>query len=416
MSLTSNLAYTVKPSAVSARAYTHSCNTINGTSFSGGDVIKLDIPCGIFGEYLDANNSFIKLKFTNNSGQTFTLDSSILSVINRMTVEYSGYTLEDVSDLGVLSSIFMDTQIDFQTKKTTLAIQQGTSGSENRSGASFANSANGTFTFGLPSFILGLTASKYIPLGAMTSSDTLRLSLYLADNAIPVVCGDAGHSGSFQITECTYEAHIIKLEESAEMMIRQSTKMNYRIHGDTFRSFNTTLAQSDTQSSINIPVKCSSLKTLIVAHRYTADTTSKVRQSITNRTRGDLTEYYFTIGSKRCPQKPIKTTDVFCSDVFTNVQKALHHFGDRHTGVSFASTDFPLTATNAVGGAFVIMQDMESFSGKSDVLNTGESTVSQQIFFNGTYDSIPAQCLVTSFAHFDCMLEIDPTEIARVLF
>ena len=94
----------------------------------------------------------------------------------------------------------------------------------------------------------------------MTSSDSLRLSLYLADAGIPVVCGDAGHSGSYQITEATYEAHIIKLEESAEMMIRQSTKMNYRIHGDTFRSFNATLAQSDTQSSINIPVKCSSLK------------------------------------------------------------------------------------------------------------------------------------------------------------
>ena len=416
MSLTANLAYTVKPSAVSARAFTHSSNTINGTQFGGGDVIKIDIPTGVFGEYLDPNNSFIKLKFTNNSGQTYTLDSSVLSIISRMTVEYSGYILEDVSDLGVLNAIFMDTQVDFGTKKTTLAVQQGTSGQEDRSGASFANNGNGVFTFGLPSFILGLTASKYLPIGAMTSSDTLRLSLYLADSGIPVVCADAGHSGTYQITECSYEAHIIKLEESAEMMIRQSTKMNYRIHGDTFRSFNTTLAQNDTQSSVNIPIKCSSLKTLIIAHRYSADTTSKIRQSITNRTRSDLTEYYFNIGSKRVPQKPIKTNDALCSDTFTNIQKALHHFGDRHTGVSFNHTDFPLTATNAVGGAFVIMQDMEAFSGKTDVLNTGESTVSQQIFFNGTYDGIPAQCLVTSYAHFDCMLEIDPSGIARVLF
>jgi len=415
MSLTSSLAYTIKPTSISARSYTHSCNPVNGNSFIAGDQIKIDIPCGVFGSYLDSNNSFMKLTFTNDSGQTYTLDSSILSVVQRMTVEYSGYLLEDVDNLNVLSSIFMDNQIDYETKRTSVCLTHGTSGARDRAGLSFANTTFQNFTFGLPSFILGLTASKYLPLTALTSSDSLRLTLYLADAGVPVVCGNAAHTGTYKISNVTFEAAMIKLEESAEMMVRNSTKMNFKMSGETFRSFNSTLAATDTASLINIPVKCSSLKTLIVAHRYAADIAAKNKQSITNRTKCDLTEYHFEVGSLRIPQKPVKC-NASCAEVFTGNQKALHHFGDRHSGISFDPADFVKTATTDAGGAFVIMLDTESVYAKGEVLNSGTSTVSQTVFFSGVYDAIPAQAICTSFAHFDCMLEIGSDGIARVLF
>ena len=77
---------------------------------------------------------------------------------------------------------------------------------------------------------------------------------------------------------------MIKLDTDVEAMVRRSTGGMYRIHGETYRSYNHTLAQSSTQSSINVPIKCPSLKTLHVVHRYTANVTGVDKGSITNRT------------------------------------------------------------------------------------------------------------------------------------
>ena len=84
-------------------------------------------------------------------------------------------------------------------------------------------------------------------------------------------------------------------------------------------------------------------------------------------------------------------------------------------GISYTKADFVKNAANATGGAFLVSQDLESFSGKTEVLNSGISTVSNQIFFNGTYSSTLGQMLVTFFVHHDIMLEIEGG-LARVLF
>ena len=416
MSLTSSLAYIPKPTSVSARSFSTQCNTINGTTFGGGEQVKIDISTGQYGQYLDPLNSFLKFKITNNSGQTYTLDGNCASLFNRVVVEYAGYVLEDISDFGVLHSIMFDNQISFAERRTVHAITTGCNTTDqSRGGGSLADGASAVVTLALPSFILGLMATKYIPLGAMTADSNLRLTLYLNDAGIGVVCGN-GHTGTFSLSDITYEAHMVKLEESAEAMVRQSTKGVYRIHGESYRAFNTTLESGVTQSTINIPVKVSSLKTLIVCHRYSSDTTNVEKASITNRTRGDLSEYFFSIGNMRVPQKPIKVNGG-CAEAFVEVQKALHHFGSRNSAISYTAAQYIKTSTSDTDGSFVIMLDTEGFSGKSDVINTGMSTISQNVFFNGTYLTTPAQITVTSYAHFDTMLESTASDgLARVMF
>ncbi|GMI02288.1 hypothetical protein TrLO_g7398 [Triparma laevis f. longispina] len=269
----------------------------------------------------------------------------------------------------------------------------------------------------LISAIVGLNADKYIPLGAMTASDSLRIELTLASIGAPVLCANADDTGTFTVSDVEYVANIVKLSDDAESMVRRSVgNGKYRIHGDSFRSFNSTLDNGVNNSQIHIPIKVSSLKTLFVIHRIQASINAKNKLSITNRSRADLTEYYFQIGSTRIPQKPVKF-DANGAEIQVELQKAFHSFAKKQHQISYFKSAFVKTAVGDDAGAFLVGMDMEAFSGKGDVINQGMSTISQNIFFVGSYDTVPGATLVTSFCHFDQILEIDTsTGLAKVMF
>ncbi|GMH68480.1 hypothetical protein TrLO_g2272 [Triparma laevis f. longispina] len=218
------------------------------------------------------------------------------------------------------------------------------------------------------------------------------------------------------VVDVEYVANIVKLSDDAEAMVRRSVGSKYRIHGDSFRSFNSTLDAGVNNSSVHVPIKVSSLKILFVAHRVQASINAKNKLSVSNRTRADLTEYYIQIGSTRVPQKPVKF-DAHGGEIQVELQRAFHSYGRKNNMISYFKSDFVKTGAGDDFGAFLIGLDMESFSGKSDVINQGLSTISQNIFFVGTYDGVPAATLITSFAHFDQILEIDTaTGLAKVMF
>jgi len=264
---------------------------------------------------------------------------------------------------------------------------------------------------------VGLNADKYIPLGKMTASDALRLELTLENAKIPLVTASAAGTGEYTVTDVEYVAQIVKLSDDAEAMVSRATGGVYRVHGDSFRSFNSTVTSGVNTASINIPVKVSSLKTLFVSHRLQGSTTQSNAHCISNRSRAEMTEYYFQVGSVRLPQKPVKI-DTNGAEAHMELQKALHILGTKRAVCSYTLTEWTLESNHATGhGAFVVGMDMESFSGKSDTMNQGVSTISQPLFANFTYNSVPASMVVTSIAHFDQVLEIDTASgIARVMF
>lgn len=427
--ITDKLMYATKPTAVDAKYYTHTCLPVNGTSFGGGEIVRIDVPCAQYGTYLDTQNSYLKFTINNTSKNTsdanavVNIDGSAYSFIDRQQILYSGYTLEDISDYGVLASILLDNNTSMESRMTYWHILAGThkhtyTEAQARHGLQIA--AGGSLTVYIPVLgsIVGQNIDKYLPLGQLTASDSLRLELTLAQAGVPVKTNAATDTGTFTITDVEYVAHIVKLSDDAEAMVRRSiTGGKYRIHGDSFRSFNQTLSSGVNNSTVNIPVKVSSLKTMLIAHRYQTSITGKNKASVTNRTRADLTEYYIQVGSVRLPQKPIKTNDTYCAEAQIELQKALHQFSRKGISLSYMAVDWVATATSADHGAFVVGMDLESFSGKSDVLNQGMNTMSQPIHFIGTYDGLPADAIVTTFCHFDQILEIEVgTGLAKVMF
>jgi len=430
--VTEKLAYLDKPSSVDSKHYEHCVLPSNGTTFNPSEIIRLDIPCSGYGDYLDGANSYLKLTFNNlsktsaNADAVVHLDGSAYSLIDRQQVLYAGYTLEDISDLGQLASLWLDNMMSVEARQTYASITYGTkkhgvshisSPNASRHGAEVG--AGGSITMYIPMFgMLGVNSDKYLPLGAMTASDSLRLELTLAGIGVPLRTTNSTDTGNFSITGVEFVAHMVKLSDDAESMVRRSVgNGKYRIHGDSFRSFNSTLQNGANNSTIHIPVKVSSLKTIFIAHRMTSSIQAKNKHSITNRSKADMSEYYFTVGSTRLPQKPVKCNAVDCAEVQVQLQKAFHSFGKKQHNISYYKEAFVKTGANDDDGAFLVGMDFESFSGKSTVINQGISTISQNIFFNGTYATVPGDCLVTSFAHFDQILEIDTnTGLAKVMF
>ena len=424
------LAYIEKPTSVDAKAYSHCCLPINGTTFDPGAIVRIDIPCSQYGTYLDSHNSYLKFTFKNLSQTTAPansavfLDGSGYSLIQRLQVLYSGFVLEDIDEYGLLASIFMDNNLGLEARHSYGEIVYGTAQHTYttnshliKHGAAVAGDGELTMMIPLISAVVGMNADKYIPLGAMTASDSLRLELTLANAGVPVKCTNATDTGNFQLKNIEFVSQIVKLSDDAENLVRRSVgNGKYRIHGDSFRAYNSTLDNGVNNSSIHIPTKVSSLKTLFVVHRMQASINGKNFLSVSNRSRADLTEYYLQVGSTRLPQKPIKM-DANGAEIQVELQKALHQFGRKGTAISYYKEHFIKTGATDDAGAFAIGVDLEAFAQKGDVVNQGMSTISQNVFFVGTYDSVPAAALVTSFAHFDQVIEIDTaTGLAKVMF
>ena len=121
--ITDKLAYLEKPTSVAARNYTHSCLPVNGSTFKAGEIVRVDVPCGQFGTYLDTQNSYAKFTINNLSKDAaapkeIEIDGTAYSFIDRQQTMYSSYSLEDITDFGLLASILLDNNTDMESRMT----------------------------------------------------------------------------------------------------------------------------------------------------------------------------------------------------------------------------------------------------------------------------------------------------------
>src|SRR5210317_973447 len=97
--LPSNADYTkVLPLAVESRSRRRSFFPVNGQSFtdSGNNIIRIDVSAQAF---LDPKHSYLRFKYTNNSGQTMGFDfGGGHGVIERLRIEQSGNVITDCNN------------------------------------------------------------------------------------------------------------------------------------------------------------------------------------------------------------------------------------------------------------------------------------------------------------------------------
>jgi hypothetical protein len=448
VSLPSDLNFALKNTMAKARNVRINVSPIqSGAPANPGDTLKFDIPTSRRGQFLNQSGSYLQLRIRNNdttASTKFALDGSGASVIQRMSVYSGGALLEDVQAYNLLYNAMLDSQVSMTDRLTTFSVaggtdQQGVSDTINftRGGVQVNQGASAVVNLPLLSGVLGNGCSKYLPIGAIAND--LRLELVLAPAVEALL--STSTTANYAILEAVLILDILELGDEAQGMIDQMTGGNYVISAETYRNAQTVLAASSSQDSVLLPFRFSSIKSLLWAFRPVSAQSTLFQAALNSRfnpfdsaTQGTTCSVQLRAGALYIPNAPIR----YSAELFTELQKAYHRFGSQSQGSSMTwstwSRAAPLAAFAAgagtgaaldsvygayvqgIGSAFFAL-NLDSVSGKSELLHSGINTLNQNLFLDMTYaTALPAsQTRFDAFAHADMILQIQDGVISALM-
>lgn len=463
--LPKNLKYGSKVESAPARSSRSNIQPQNGTgNYNLGDQITFNIPTRS-NLVMVPTECYMKFNLVLKSGgddNCFRWDScGAHGLIQRIRVYHGSNLLEDIDNYGMLAKILFDLQVptdatygklnvttgtrnDLVVKKTyadaaalttgvtngTLSAYQVNSGDcllRNDAGVATTGAIenNGTtfettYCLNLISVIGSLCSQSYFPLFACTSS-SLRVEIQLVDSIVKAMATEKGLAvgaiPSFTMSNVEYVGNFIELSDIAMSMISdnlQGQPLQFVIpQYKNFASSQWNLAVgSDTQISIPIPAKYSSLKLLLASCRDKG--TGALKCMPFSSVSAKIQQYTFRIGPNVFPPKAPSTL----SEMFSECLKAMGSISDLNYHPSIEKTSYfqdysKVGATgddpeyNAVpSGSFYIGLDLENYSSASkDSIFAGYNSNTDDIYLSINYKA-QANAITPRFdifACFDCV-------------
>jgi hypothetical protein len=284
--------------------------------------------------------------------------------------------------------------------------------------ADTATTAKQTYCLNLLSVVGSLCANQYFPLFSCTSSP-LRVEIQLVSSlSNAMIC--TSPNAEIKLSNIEFVANFIELSDVAMSMISQSlagAPLQFVI--PQFKNFTwaglSALPDSQTQISIPVPAKYSSLKSLFIIPR---DVGSGIANAFpfSSVSKG-IQEYTFRIGPNVFPSKaPSTLTEMFCE-----VCKAIGSIADINHQPSIEKKSYTLHTTlngntttdpqynNVQSGSFYIGLDLENYSSASkESIFAGYNSNTDDIYCNITYARYNAAGSNNTmrwdcFASFDCV-------------
>lgn len=420
--------------------------------YSGGDTIRIEIPCGRKGQYLFPKDSFIELRIRINASNgaaansSIYLDQSIYSIFNRMRIFHGSNVVEDLLYCNKLWTAVYDLQIN-ETKRrgesitklvwdnTTTVTGALATPSIFNSGlyglpfirmagaAAAADSPNFDACFCIPSALLGSLASKAVPLGLMGAS-SIYLELELAPAAMAFV-GDNGGSGvlnSYTVSEIFYNAKITTLPNDIDDLLIQSTGGIVNLPAISYKSEAKTISAASSAFNDKFSFQYSSLKNFIfwVMNSATANGALTAR-SITSRPRANISDYFLTVNGEAYPSQTIAGTSRMYSELLrafdglsdTGFGGVLNYYNYIQAAHTVASDVLAVGAVGDGGTAtvqkrFLAGIDLDRFNHTSDTLLSGTSSIGQMVNLNLNFSAPTTDVLVLYAAvQYDVLFHIE---------
>lgn len=421
--ITSDLNYSLKPSATRSRSYRASILPTNKMTFNPGDTCVIYVPGGRRNTYLDPGQTYIRMTIKADLSACY-VDGHGASVINRIDVFHGSNLLETIQGYNVLSNYILDCQAS-QGERKGLANLYGFDTGGDRQGALIPGNG-GLLTVCLPIFsgTVGVLSDKMLPIGML--SDDIRLEITFETLAQGVVV-TTGTSTSWTIVDFQLQLCIVELSDEGESMVRSVANPDEPIflHGSSWRQFSAIIASGTTGSySTLVPARFASLKQLACLPRRSTDAVSTA-YSISSRVNPNIEYYFWRVGSTIVPNKNVvlinsNNTGGF-TEAYAELLKAWHSlhttqsstaigqaYNVAQTAIASASITAPNDTANSYKNGFVIAQELESFAQRSDVLLSGMNTLSSQIFFEcniGT--ALTTGYNLSFFANYDHILVLE---------
>lgn len=331
----------ILPLAVESRSRRRSFFPTNGQSFSSSanNIIRIDISASAF---LDTKHSYLRFRFTNNSGQAMGFDyGGGQGIIRRLRIEQAGTVLSDCNHYNkLLSSIILPSQlgVDGNAHRSLTEGQRFASDSAagnsmlpapaaEVSGAIVNTSANGnllianagTYTFCIPlvNGLLGTTQNKMVPLQLLGSSPLtieIELAPLLDVGSFAVAAPVAGTD--YTIDNVRYIAQLVEVGPEVDAQLRMVQEMSggkLVLNGTDYTHFNGNIAaNAQGNQVINVPARRKSLKSLFFVGASTtyaaAGAGGAEHNFVYNLSYGgnfNMIDYQLKIGSVVYPPTPV---------------------------------------------------------------------------------------------------------------
>jgi hypothetical protein len=445
--LPKNLRYTGKVESSASRSYRSSIAPQNGTGNYGfGDTIIINVPSRQ-NLVLATTESYLKfnVNFTNGATAANNLrwDScGAHSVIQRIRIFHGSNCIEDTDNYALLAKLMFDLQVSTDASMGKHNVLTGTRNdlvatlpaltagatyaqadmtllnaskisclqinSGDTLGSLGANAASVTQTYclNLVSLMGTLCANNYFPLFACTSAP-IRMEIQLVDSAIKCVTSLTGVTG-MTLNNCEYIANYIELSDSAMSLIYGSLNgAPLQFCTPSYRNyqFNYNLGESQTQVSMPINAKFSSLKSIFITVRDkgTGALTYFPHSSCTKK----IIDYVFRVGSQIMPPKAPNTLP----EMFSEVLKAIGSMSDNNHQPSIEKYSYGLQDSvahtlsgNTNSGSFYIGLDLENYANcNKDSIFAGYNSNTDDIYAIMNFDAQAAATNVRfdAFAMFD---------------
>jgi hypothetical protein len=438
-SLTSDMMLGLKPSAPKSRSYRVNLPPSNKAVFTALDQMIFDVPTGRPGTWLDQSQSYLRfsVQFSSTAAANATyggtgiyLDNTAYSFFQRMDIYHSSNLLESINEYGQLCNYVLDQQLSMSDKaalspmigsnpvnlfvnavnppalnsNVTPILEAG-----NRSGLAVGSVAGAytgipyTFTLPVMSGVIGVNASKMIPLKDLSS--TLNVQFWLSNNDDAIYYGTAGAGATWQIVNAELCCQFVEINDDH---FNSSSGTQY-ISTQSYRHVSSYLpAATSGQIDVLVGLRCSSLNQLIARFRPHSAAVQGVNATAAYRKSSsvspNLSSYYWKVGTEMIPRKPVYLLNgSFCgtgAEGFAEISKSWHALGSMVCNGSITHTMYNVsrdaisgfaamygpTAKNATAvpdtayNAFSLATELSVFSNKQDTILSGISTLNAPLY------------------------------------
>ena len=435
VALPTDLNLTPKAQSVVANSKRINITPLNNTTWNPGDAIMFDFPCNRSCTYLNGQETALMIKVKNNDADIMFIDHNAASFIQRVDIYSAGQLLETIDNYSVLYAALLDVQNGPMERCTYLNLLMGTDNDTanntaniSRGGANLAAGSTTTFYIPIISGVIGSALGRYLPLCDIAE---LKVVVTLAAAALPVIYNTASPT-TWTIVGSEFVITTVQLDPGVDRMLHDSHGGPIVLSTESWRNFNTILANGGSSDTILIPIKPISAKTLLATYRLSANLTSFLCQSTSGRVNPfsnvpNGSSFQLLCGSTYVPQKPIINGS---PELALELLKSFHGLGNVNSKSMITAANYevignPGTALTAASvtqsnynayvratGSFIAGLNLDIFSGQSSKsmaglnLSIGNSFVIQS-YKSGT--TLTGQTRFDGFLHYDMLLVIDPS-------
>ena len=394
----------------------------DNSSYTGGDTIRVEIPCGRKGQFLFPTDSFLegRLKVNCSNGATVGscfIDANIYSIFQRMRILHGSVVLEDTLHCNRLWNVLYDVQIsdtdrrqDCLTKlindNTTTnqshiynSLLQGVAIQTLNANAVSADSSLIDFALVIPSALIGSLATKALPIGMLNTS-----SIYIEFELAPMNVAFVSESttvvfNSYTVQDVYYNAKITQLPDDVNASLMNSLGGTVELPAFCYKSELKAMAAGTSTFNDKFSFNFSSVKNFLFWHtnQVTANG-ANTKRSITTRPKCFLTDYYLTINGEAYPTQSIsnpsrmylelvRAFDGLVDTSFGGIISYKNYVNDVHTTVTDITASVANYAANVQEKRWIGAIDLDRFNHSSDTLNSGTSTIGQTVNLVSNYSA-----------------------------